>query len=168
MESLICRMSLSMFCRRQSSFFRPSALYSWNVVSSAKLCPDAATSADHALEIACGFWTANKINAIADTGDFVAVTRAINGGTKGLADRRAWLDKVIRTLAAPTKPAPSPAATVVAVQRALQKAGFPGVGAADGDPGPRTMAAITEFRRREGLPTGGIDAVLLKALKIEE
>jgi putative chitinase len=130
--------------------------------------PDAAISADHALEIACGFWTFNKLNPVADTGDFVAVTRKINGGTKGLADRRAWLDKVIRTLATPVAATPAPAATVVAVQLALQKAGFPGVGAADGDPGPRTMAAVTEFRRRHGLPAGGIDAALLKALKIEE
>jgi putative chitinase len=130
--------------------------------------PDAAISPNHALEIACGFWAFKKINAIADTGDFVAVTRAINGGTKGLADRRAWLDKVIRTLAATPPAVPPPVATVVAVQLALQKAGFPGVGAADGDPGPRTMAAITEFRRRGGLPAGGIDAALLKALKIEE
>jgi putative chitinase len=129
--------------------------------------PDAAISPDHALEIACGFWTFKKINAIADTGDFVAVTRAINGGTKGLADRRAWLDKVIRTLATTPPATLPPVATVVAVQLALQKAGFPGVGAADGDPGPRTMAAVTEFRRRHGLPPGGIDAALLRAMKIE-
>jgi putative chitinase len=129
--------------------------------------PDAAISADHALEIACGFWMFNKINPVADTGDFVAVTRKINGGTKGLADRRAWLDKVIRIMALPAQPVAPPAATVVAVQRTLQKAGFPGVGAADGDPGPRTMAAVTEFRRRNRLPPGGIDAALLKAMKIE-
>jgi putative chitinase len=129
--------------------------------------PDAALSPDHALEIACGFWSLNKINAVADTGDFVAVTRKINGGTNGLADRRAWLDKVIRTLALPVQGVEPPVATVVAVQLALQKAGFPGVGAADGDPGPRTMAAVTEFRRRHGLPPGGIDSALLKALKID-
>lgn len=129
--------------------------------------PDAAISPDHALEIACGFWTFNKINAIADTGDFVKVTRAINGGIKGLPDRRAWLDKVIRILALPPQPVEPPAATVVAVQLALQKAGFTGIGAADGDAGPRTMAAVAEFRRRNGLPPGGIDTALLKALKVE-
>lgn len=131
--------------------------------------PDAAASADHALEIACGYWTSRKINAIADTGDFVAVTRAINGKLIGLDDRRAWLDKVIRVIAPPARAALAalpPAATVVAVQRALQKRGYASIGAADGDPGPRTMAAVTEFRRRNNLPVGGIDAALLKALDI--
>lgn len=131
--------------------------------------PDLASSPDHALEVACGFWTFKKINAIADTGDFKAVTRAINAKLVGLDDRRAWLDKVIRVLALPAAPPtekPS-AATVVAVQRALRKLGFDGIGAADGDPGVRTMAAVTEFRRRQNLPVGGIDASLLKALAIE-
>ena len=128
--------------------------------------PDAAASADHALEIACGYWMSRKINEISDTGDFVAVTRAINGKLIGLDDRRAWLDKVIRTMAAPPPPTKPAAATVVAIQRALQRLGFTSIGAADGDPGPRTMAAITEFRRRQNLPIGGIDQALLKALNI--
>jgi putative chitinase len=130
--------------------------------------PGAAASADHALEIACGYWMSRNLNAIADTNDYEAVTRAINGKMIGIEDRRAWLDKVTRIMALPLAakvPEPS-AADVVAVQRALQKRGFSGVGAADGDPGPRTMAAVTEFRRRNAMPVGGIDAALLQMLGI--
>lgn len=130
--------------------------------------PALAESPDHALEVACGFWTFKKLNAIADTGDFTAVTRVINARLVGLDDRRAWLDKVVRVMALPAKPVATkpPAATVVAVQRALRSRGFTGIGAADGDPGDRTMAAVTEFRRRQAMPAGGIDAALLAALNI--
>jgi len=128
--------------------------------------PDRAAHADHALEIACGFWKARGLNAICDTGDFTACTRRINGGTIGIEDRRAWLDKVIRIMALPPAPKKVSAETVVLVQRALQRRGFAGIGAADGDAGPRTLAAVSEFRRRAGLPPGTIDEALLDALDI--
>lgn len=128
--------------------------------------PDRAAHADHALEIACGFWTARGLNAIPDTGDFTACTRRINGGTIGIEDRRAWLDKVIRVMALPPAPKQIPAETIVLVQRALQRLGHSGIGAADGDAGPRTLAAVGEYRRRKGLGAGTIDDALLKALGI--
>ncbi len=34
------------------------------------------------------FWDINKLNIYADKGDFVGLTRRINGGTNGLADRQ--------------------------------------------------------------------------------
>jgi putative chitinase len=37
--------------------------------------------------VACSFWTAHGLNAPAERGDVVAVTRAINGGVTGLDDR---------------------------------------------------------------------------------
>jgi len=39
---------------------------------------------------AAWWWRSHGCNAIADTGDFLAVTRRVNGGTNGLADRRAY------------------------------------------------------------------------------
>lgn len=37
------------------------------------------------------FWDSRNLNAYADSGDFVGLTRRINGGTNGLADRqRLW------------------------------------------------------------------------------
>ena len=49
-----------------------------------------------AVESACFYWASNNLNAIADTGDMAALTRRINGGAIGLADR---LDKYKKTLA---------------------------------------------------------------------
>ncbi len=38
---------------------------------------------------AAWYWHNRNLNRFADAGDFVGLTRAINGGTNGLADRRA-------------------------------------------------------------------------------
>ena len=42
---------------------------------------------DGAVESACFFWHQHNLNAPSDTGDVTHVTRIINGGTLGLADR---------------------------------------------------------------------------------
>ena len=42
-----------------------------------------------AVESACWFWGANKLNDIADTDDVTKMTKKINGGNIGLADRQA-------------------------------------------------------------------------------
>lgn len=39
---------------------------------------------------AAWWWATHGCNQLADTGDFVAVTRRINGGVNGLADRQAY------------------------------------------------------------------------------
>ncbi|KAB8042542.1 glycoside hydrolase family 19 protein [Janthinobacterium aquaticum] len=45
------------------------------------------------------FWQSRGLNALADAGDQVAVTRRINGGTNGLADRQALFAVAQRVLA---------------------------------------------------------------------
>lgn len=45
----------------------------------------------HALAVSVWFWTAHKLNAVADRDDVVAITRKINGGRTGLAQRKAYL-----------------------------------------------------------------------------
>ena len=40
-----------------------------------------------AAQSACWFWETNKLNRFVDSGDFKGLTRAINGGYIGLADR---------------------------------------------------------------------------------
>ena len=129
--------------------------------------PDLVASPDHALHVACAFWDWKGLNKVCDTGDFEAVTRRVSGGLHGLQDRRAWLDKVQRLLAEPLAPDDQPpAAMALAVQRALQARGYTEIGAADGDIGPRSIAAIARFRLAQGLPAGLIDKKLLKALGI--
>jgi putative chitinase len=55
--------------------------------------PYLAASAEHALAVAVEVWRSAGCMAHADADDVVKVTRAINGGTFGIADRRAWLAK---------------------------------------------------------------------------
>lgn len=43
----------------------------------------------HAADSAGWFWQSNGLNVYADRGDFIGLTRRINGGTNGLADRQA-------------------------------------------------------------------------------
>jgi len=129
--------------------------------------PELASAAEHALLVSCAFWQWKALNELCDTGDFARVTRRINGGTTGLADRRAWLDKVRRVLETPPPPDAQPsAAEVIAVQRALRALGYVELGAADGLIGRRTMAAITRFRQDNALPGGLIDDELKSALGI--
>jgi putative chitinase len=42
---------------------------------------------------AAWFWDRNGLNALADAGDFVTITRRINGGLNGLAERRAFWEQ---------------------------------------------------------------------------
>jgi putative chitinase len=44
------------------------------------------------------FWDANKLNIYADKGDFVGLTKRINGGTIGLADRKHHYDIALKAL----------------------------------------------------------------------
>lgn len=53
--------------------------------------PDKAADPETSLRIACEYWKSRNINACADKDDVVAVTKKINGGTNGIADRRVCL-----------------------------------------------------------------------------
>lgn len=53
--------------------------------------PDLAARLDIALDIAGWYWESRNINIVADNDDVVAVTKKINGGTNGLADRKSRL-----------------------------------------------------------------------------
>lgn len=52
--------------------------------------PDQVISAQWCLEIAAAEWAAKGCNAMADQDDIKAITRAINGGQIGLAERIEW------------------------------------------------------------------------------
>lgn len=53
--------------------------------------PDAVIAADWCLKVAAAEWSAKGCNALADQNSIRAVTRAINGGLIGLAERSEWL-----------------------------------------------------------------------------
>ncbi len=129
--------------------------------------PDLAMAPENALKVALGFWTWKAANAVCDTGDFSAVTKMVNGGVIGMADRQAWLDKIRVILAEPPPKKDQPnTATIIRVQKTLRAIGYTAIGAADGFYGSKTAVAIADYRLKNKLSTGFIDDKLLKALAI--
>jgi len=57
--------------------------------------PDLVAQPELAAESAGWFWMITGLNRLADTGDVKAVTRRINGGFNGLADREAKYNKLM-------------------------------------------------------------------------
>ena len=53
--------------------------------------PDKAAEPDLGSAIAVWFWRSRGLNELSDEGDFVKVTKRINGGIIGLPDRERWL-----------------------------------------------------------------------------
>ena len=51
--------------------------------------PELLATPEYAVKSACWWWDDRKLNALADVGDFLKITKIINGGTNGLADRQA-------------------------------------------------------------------------------
>lgn len=72
--------------------------------------PDALQEPQWAAWSAADWWAWRGLNDLADRGEFDAITRRINGGTNGAADRRARWERAKAALAAlPAEPAPEPA-----------------------------------------------------------
>lgn len=61
--------------------------------------PEILEQPEHACRSAAWFWDSRNLNAHADRGEFALITRRINGGTNGLADRLAYFDRAKRVLA---------------------------------------------------------------------
>ena len=60
--------------------------------------PNLAAQPDIAVKTACKFWVDNHIGPPADADDLEAVTRKVNGGLNGLADRQDMLTRVKRIM----------------------------------------------------------------------
>jgi len=56
------------------------------------------TTKEGALLSACWYWSNNGLNLLADGNQLVTITRKINGGTNGLADRQARFKKIAEVL----------------------------------------------------------------------
>jgi putative chitinase len=116
-----------------------------------------------ALASALWFWNTKNLNAVADTGDVVRLTKIINGGDIGLADRQARYAKAMAALGGKiTAPAPAAAAPSggtlrrgskgEGVKKLQAKLGL----AADGDFGPGTEAALKKWQAANGLTADGV------------
>jgi putative chitinase len=115
-----------------------------------------------ALASALWFWNTNKLNPIADTGNVAALTKKINGGDIGLADRQARYARAMAALGGKIDTSAPVTAAVSetlrrgskgeAVKRMQAKLGL----AADGDFGPGTEAALKKWQAANGLTADGV------------
>lgn len=55
--------------------------------------PELLETPEYATRSAGWFWDRKKLNRLADIGDFVTITKRINGGTNGLIDREMYWNK---------------------------------------------------------------------------
>jgi predicted chitinase len=60
--------------------------------------PELAAYPQHGFDIATWFWTTRRLNALADQSAFRLITRRINGGMNGYADRLAYYTRALRVL----------------------------------------------------------------------
>jgi len=122
--------------------------------------PDLMLAPSHVLSPALNHWTDRGLNAPADRNDINMITKAINGGYNGIADRRAWFEQ-IWPLAnggdAPVDPWQAAAADdqTAWLQRALNDLGFRPVLVVDGLYGPATTEAVKWFQTEVGIGVDG-------------
>lgn len=119
-----------------------------------------------ALESALWFWGSRNLNEVADTGDQVRLTKIINGGDIGLADRQARYAKAMAALGGKIEAsAPVNSQITDAVTQTLRKGSKGdlvkklqaalGIGA-DGDFGQGTENALKKWQDRNGLTADGV------------
>ncbi len=130
-----------------------------------------------AVQVACEFWTLNKLNNFADKDDIFTITKRINGGTNGLEDRKAYHQKFLKVIPKNIYASENilnneeilvkigdRGEDVKTVQSLLYDAGYAIV--VDGIFGPRTELVIKDFQKKVKLPiTGVVDVDTFAQLK---
>jgi putative chitinase len=123
--------------------------------------PELAAEFPYAALTAALYWKNHNLNRYADRDDIRGVTKVINGGYNGLADRTAYLAKAkaaVPNTVEVTTPAPNVhAVDVQTAQKRLSALSYP-LGAVDGKIGPLTRSAVRDFQDAMGEPiTGNLD-----------
>jgi len=121
-----------------------------------------------AVESACWFWDTNKLNDIADTDDVKRMTKKINGGSIGLADRQSRYTKAMEILGNPVSIAAADdtddevdLSEIGVLRRGSRGEGVKlmqealGLGA-DGIFGPGTERSLKEWQTSQGLDADGV------------
>ena len=60
--------------------------------------PELLEQPKYATAVSAWWWQMKGLNKLADTGDFRLVTRRVNGGFNGMADRQKWYDRANKYL----------------------------------------------------------------------
>jgi putative chitinase len=105
-----------------------------------------------AVESACWYWHTHNLNVLADADNATALTKKINGGLIGFDDRLQRYNAAIAVINNPGFATPkqgSKGELVKLVQAALYTR-------ADGDFGPATGRALTQWQAKHGLPATGV------------
>ena len=123
--------------------------------------PESLSEFPWALLSAVWFWTTRALNTYADADDVLTITRRINGGTNGLADRKALLTSAKRIFTAAAQATGrqvlrigASGDDVAALQSRLNERGAGVV--VDGNFGPATERVVRRFQSSAGLTADGV------------
>jgi putative chitinase len=130
--------------------------------------PDLVTAPEHALKPALQAWTERHLNIFADKNDIRTITRRINGGFIGFADREAWFNKIwllIKDANQPDEPwiAGNEDNHVKWLQENLNDLGANPKLVVDGRYGPATRQAVKDFQAAAGIKIDGIAGPVTRA-----
>ena len=130
--------------------------------------PELVTDPEHALKPALQEWTEGNLNAEADRNNINRITRRINGGFNGLADRKQLFNLVFPLLNDGSQRIDPDSAgiedpDVKRLQQALNELGADPKLVVDGRTGPRTRMAIRAFQAAAGIGADGIAGPITEA-----